>query len=79
MWKRKDVDRQFSNTRTRFCGKDEMAEESEYSTEYPSELVEYMKQVVCIIRDDPSASGELTCKHWFKNFITSSELLQRLF
>ncbi|KAM3725530.1 Nucleolar protein [Dirofilaria immitis] len=60
-WKKRDLEQQLSSSGSNFCEEEELAantENIEQSIEYPSELVEYMKQVACIIRDGAyDASG----------------------
>uniref|UniRef100_A0A915PTG7 PUM-HD domain-containing protein n=1 Tax=Setaria digitata TaxID=48799 RepID=A0A915PTG7_9BILA len=48
-----------------FCGRGELSADNqqfECTTKYPFELVEYMKQVADIIKDDPSVSDDLQKK-----------------
>ncbi|EFO24560.2 hypothetical protein LOAG_03927 [Loa loa] len=62
-YKGRKLDQRFSIPS--FYEKNELAietEELEHSMEYPSELIEYMKQVACIIRNDPSVLGDLQRK-----------------
>ncbi|VDK61715.1 unnamed protein product [Onchocerca ochengi] len=64
-WKKRNLERRLSSSAPDFYEKNELTadtEELEHSMEYPSELVEYMKQVACIIGDDPSVSGDLQKK-----------------
>uniref|UniRef100_A0A1I8ECK2 PUM-HD domain-containing protein n=1 Tax=Wuchereria bancrofti TaxID=6293 RepID=A0A1I8ECK2_WUCBA len=58
-WKKENLDQRFSTAETDYREEHELAVDTknfEHNMEYPSELVEYMKQVACIIRDDPSLS-----------------------
>ncbi|VIO87054.1 Uncharacterized protein BM_BM9652 [Brugia malayi] len=64
-WKKENLDQRFSTAEIDYRKEHELAvdkESFEHNIEYPSELVEYMKQVVCIIRADPSLSGDLQRK-----------------
>ncbi|EJW77707.1 hypothetical protein WUBG_11385, partial [Wuchereria bancrofti] len=64
-WKKENLDQRFSTAETDYREEHELAVDTknfEHNMEYPSELVEYMKQVACIIRDDPSLSGDLQRK-----------------
>ncbi|CAG9538108.1 unnamed protein product [Cercopithifilaria johnstoni] len=65
-WRRKNSAQQWTRTpEADFRGKDELAADTkklEHTVEYPSELIEYMKQIACIVKNDPTVSGDLQRK-----------------
>ncbi|VBB25417.1 unnamed protein product [Acanthocheilonema viteae] len=65
-WKKKNSSQRWTRTsETDFYERNKLtanAENFEHSMEYPSELIEYMKQIACIIKDDPVVSGDLQRK-----------------